>query len=84
MRGISAKAIQELAGHTDLKTTQRYMHLAPRVLEDAIHALELPPPWQNRAKDPNGGPVVDMKKPGAISGSGLLVTPPGLEPGFSA
>lgn len=27
--GVPAKAIQELAGHADLGTTQRYMHLAP-------------------------------------------------------
>jgi len=29
MRGAPAKAIQELAGHQDLVTTQRYMHLSP-------------------------------------------------------
>lgn len=29
MRGAPARAIQELAGHEDLATTQRYMHLSP-------------------------------------------------------
>jgi len=28
MRGVPAKVIQELAGHADLTTTMRYMHLA--------------------------------------------------------
>jgi site-specific recombinase XerD len=42
MRGASPKAIQELAGHSDLKTTMRYMHLAPSHLREAIHLLEMP------------------------------------------
>ena len=33
-------AIQELAGHEDLTTTQMYMHLSPAALEDAIRLLD--------------------------------------------
>ena len=35
MRGVSARSIQELAGHQNLATTQRYMHLTPATLEAA-------------------------------------------------
>jgi integrase len=44
MRGAPAKAIQELAGHRDLATTQRYMHLSPAAVEGAIRLLEQPAP----------------------------------------
>jgi integrase len=40
MRGGAARAIQELAGHQDLTTTQRYMHLSPTSLDDAIRLLD--------------------------------------------
>lgn len=40
MRGAPARAIQELAGHQDLMTTQRYMHLSPAALEAAISLLD--------------------------------------------
>lgn len=40
MRGAPARAIQELAGHSDLATTQRYMHLSPAALDAAIRLLE--------------------------------------------
>jgi integrase len=40
MRGAAARAIQELAGHQDLGTTQRYMHLSPAALDAAIRLLE--------------------------------------------
>ena len=48
MRGASAKAIQELAGHQDLGTTQRYMHLSPSAVDAAIRLLDEPAPNFNR------------------------------------
>ena len=44
MRGAPARAIQELAGHMDLATTQRYMHLSPAAIEGAIRLLDQPKP----------------------------------------
>jgi integrase len=40
MRGAPARAIQDLAGHQDLTTTQRYMHLSPAAVEGAIRLLD--------------------------------------------
>jgi hypothetical protein len=42
MRGAPARAIQELAGHQDLITTQRYMHLSPAAIDSAIRLLDSP------------------------------------------
>jgi len=44
MRGAPAKAIQELAGHQKISTTQRYMHLSPAALDAAIRLLDSPTP----------------------------------------
>jgi integrase len=38
--GVSIKAVQELLGHSDVRTTMRYAHLAPSVLQEAIRVLE--------------------------------------------
>ena len=44
IRGAPARAIQELAGHEDLATTQRYMHLSPAAIEGAIRLPDYPVP----------------------------------------
>ncbi len=40
MAGASTKAIQELAGHQEITTTQRYMHLSPSAKSAAIALLD--------------------------------------------
>ena len=42
MRSAPARSIQELAGHRDLATTQRYMHLSSAAVNDAIRLLNRP------------------------------------------
>jgi integrase len=45
MRGATPMAIKELAGHSELTTTLRYMHLAPAELSRAIDLLNLGNIW---------------------------------------
>jgi hypothetical protein len=47
MRGAPGLAIQELAGHGDLGTTQRHMHLSPAALDAAIRLLDSGPISRN-------------------------------------
>ena len=55
MRGAPARAIQELAGHQDLSTTQRYMHLSPAAIESAIRLLDGAKTDQGRWRDSGDG-----------------------------
>lgn len=41
-KGVSMNAIQNLMGHSDIRTTMRYAHLGQHTLRDAIKVLETP------------------------------------------
>jgi integrase len=56
MRGAPAKAIQELAGHSQLTTTYRYMHLSPAAREGAIRLLNC------RDDGPGFGEIVETPR----------------------
>ena len=58
MRGAPVRAIQELAGHQEIGTTQLYMHLSPAAIEGAIHLLEHRGP---------GSPFGDMLETGSAN-----------------
>lgn len=48
------RAIQELAGHAHITTTQRYMHLSPAALDQAIGLLE-------QKNDTNRGEILETR-----------------------
>ena len=64
MRGAPARTIQELPGHQDLTTTERYRHLSPAAIEGAIRLLEQPRPARGR------GDILETGEQG--SGKSLL------------
>jgi integrase len=42
-RGVSIYKVQKFLGHSDIRMTERYAHLAPSDLDDAVSALEPAP-----------------------------------------
>jgi integrase len=64
MRGAPARAIQELAGHRDLMTTQRYMHLSVAAIANAIRLLEAPNPT------PAHGDILETGRGGETNSNG--------------
>ena len=38
-RGVNLRAVQMLAGHKSFATTERYAHLSPKHLREAVEAL---------------------------------------------
>ena len=61
MRGAATRAIQEVAGHQDIGTTQRYMHLSPAAIRSAIDLLEQPAPAASRGDIVETGRVESVK-----------------------
>ncbi len=59
MAGKPPRAIQALAGHASITTTERYMHLAPAAARDAIDGLNRPPDWRHAGNGTFG--VVEIK-----------------------
>ena len=62
MRGAPPKAIQELAGHRDLSTTLRYMHLSPAVNDSAIPAARSPRRWRQFGDGGSGDLKVERRE----------------------
>jgi integrase len=48
MQGAPAKAIQEFAGHVNLSTTLRDMHLSPSAKDAAVRLLDRRPTGEDR------------------------------------
>ncbi len=63
MKGVPARAIQELAGHRHLSTTQRYMHLSPVAIESAIRVLD------QRQDGPDFGAILEPPQGGKRNSS---------------
>ena len=77
MQGATAKAIQELAGHQDLTTTQRYMHLSPDHKDAAIRLLDRRPTEEGDVPSASAPPLGSARA--ALSSGRLESVGDGLE-----
>ena len=71
---------KKLAGHQDLATTQRYMHLSPAALDAAIRLLETPVESGIKVR----GEIVEAQGTRGLNPPSLLkkvVEAPGVAPG---
>lgn len=60
-RNISLQAIQQLLGHSDIKTTMRYAHLSPAMLTDSIQVLDQKSTQcHNTVTEPNNVEIINI------------------------
>lgn len=58
MLGVPALTIKQLAGHTSMRTTLRYMHLSPTARSGGIKALDAAIEREQRQKQATNDPVM--------------------------
>jgi integrase len=71
MQGVPVRTIQQLAGHANITTTMRYMHLSPEAREEGIRALARRRSGVGGSganREPIGSQLLSMKKPPDFSG----------------
>ena len=78
MLNAPVRTIQELAGHRDLSTTQRYMHLSPSAMDRAVELFESRP--SSLADGGNILATAPRLMPKLLDVKQLMVSPEGIEP----
>ncbi len=55
MQGVNMRAVQKLAGHADMRMTERYSHLQERILVEAVQTLPALPALGHTTEEPPAG-----------------------------